>query len=194
MVINLIGECDKRAVLYTLMKICQGLGDVLLITSSTRISRLSDTHETYGHYQNTMLAITNDGIDDFFEDFKYDMDDFEFVIIDNIIAAEADLTIYVQGYYQSESEKESLEYIEDYATINLYRDRLLSNDTPYKLEEFESYRNLCTVAPKVAEAVSEIMGQRLGKNPKNLLGIATKDINAMPKQKPGKTLFAKGKR
>ena len=44
MVINIIGDCDKRPVLYTVMKICQTLGDVLLVSSSSRLMRLSDTN------------------------------------------------------------------------------------------------------------------------------------------------------
>ena len=87
MVINIIGDCDKRPVLYTVMKICQTLGDVLLVSSSSRLMRLSDTNASYGHYQNTMVTVTQEGIDDFFDNFEYDLADFEFVIIDNIISA-----------------------------------------------------------------------------------------------------------
>ena len=71
MIVNIIGECDKRPVLYTCMKILQNIGDVLLISNSSRLMRLSDTRDIGGHYQNTMIAVTMDGIDDFFDDFKY---------------------------------------------------------------------------------------------------------------------------
>lgn len=186
--INLIGECDKRPVLYSLMKICQGIGDVLLITSSSRINRLSDTHDTYGHYQNTMIAITQEGLDDFLDNFVYDLADFNFVIIDNIIDAEADLTIYVQGYVQSEMEKDNLEYIENYHTIHLYTDKLLESSTPYKLEEFEAMRDMCVVAPKVATKVAAIIAKETGLSQKNLEGIALKNTSIAP---PKKSLFGK---
>lgn len=190
--INLIGECDKRAVLYTLMKICQGLGDVLLVTSSSRIMRLSDTRDTYGHYQNTMIAVTHDGLDDFLENFVYDLVDFNFVIIDNIVDADADLTIYVQGYTQTEIEKDTLEYLDSYATIKLYSEKLLDSNTPYKLEEFESMRDMCVVAPKVIPKLSAILATATGVPAKNIEGIASKDTS-IPVPKSGKkSLFGKG--
>ena len=74
MIINIIGNCDKRPVLYTVMKICQTLGDVLVITNNARLLRLSDTWDSFGHYQNTMIAYTQEGIDDFLDDFAYLID------------------------------------------------------------------------------------------------------------------------
>ena len=189
--INLIGECDKRPVLYTLMKICQELGDVLLITSSSRSNRLSDTRDTYGHYQNTMIAVTHDGLDDFLENFVYDLMDFNYVIIDNIIDADADMTIYVQGYAQSETEKDNLEYIDSYATIKLYTDRLLDANTPYKLEEFEALCDMCVVAPKVATKLANILSPVFGRSAKNLEGIALKATTS-PVKKKSKSIFGKG--
>lgn len=190
--INLIGECDKRPVLYTLMKLCQGLGDVLLVTSSSRVIRLSDTRDTYGHYQNTMIAVTQEGLDDFLENFVYDLIDFDYVIIDNIIDPDADLTIYVQGFVQSERELENLEYLDSYATIKMYRDKLLDANTPYKLEEFESMGDMCVVAPKVASKVASILAQATGISAKNLEGIALKNTS-VPIPKSNKTFsFGKG--
>lgn len=189
--INLIGECDKRPVLYTLMKICQGLGDALLVTSSSRVIRLSDTRDIYGHYQNTMIATTQEGLDDFLENFVYDLVDFNFVIVDNIIDAEADLTIYVQGYTQSERELESLEYLDSYATIKLYSDKLIDSNTPYKLEEFEAMRDMCVVAPKVIPILSGILAQAMNIPVKNIISIAQKDTSiSVPKQH--KVVFGKG--
>lgn len=190
--INLIGECDKRPVLYTLLKICQGMGDVLLITSSSRINRLSDTRDTYGHYQNTMIAVTHEGLDDFLENFVYDLVDFNYVIIDNIIDADADLTIYVQGYVQSEWEKDNLEYLDSYATIKLYSDKLLESTTPYKLEEFESLRDMCVVAPKVAAKLATILSQATGVSAKNLEGLALKNTSAPIPKSSSKFSFKKG--
>ena len=172
MVINIIGDCDKRPVLYTVMKICQTLGDVLLVSNSTRLIRLSNTRESYGHYQNTMVAITQDGIDDFFENFEYDLEDFEYTIVDNIPLAEADLVIYVEGLIQSEGEMDVLEYIDDYKTIKLYKGHLLSANTLYNLECFEAYENMQPIGQKVAEAVSKIMAEAMDKDPKMITEIA----------------------
>lgn len=173
MIINIIGDCDKRPVLYTVMKICQTLGDVLLVSSSSRLIRLSDTHESMGHYQNTMIAITQEGLDDFFDEFKYDTTDFEFTIIDNIIAAEADIFIYVKGMAESDFEKDNLEYIDNYETIELYKGRLLDASTLYNCEEFEALKDMCVISNKVAEKVAPIMAKLLNKDVKHILKIAT---------------------
>lgn len=181
MVINIIGDCDKRAVLYTVMKICQRLGDVILVTSSSRLMRLSDTKAELGHYQNTMIAVTQDGIDDFWEQCKYAADDFDFVIIDNIIEAEADVHIYCKGMVQSEEEEVAIEYIDDLSTIDLYKGRMLAGDTLYRCEEFEALRNMCTISPKIADVVSNILAKPLNTLPKNLFKIATTETNTRRK-------------
>lgn len=185
MVINIIGECDKRPVLYTCMKICQTLGDVLIVSNNTRLKRLSDTRETYGHYQNTMIAITSDGIDDFFDEFMYSTADFEFIIVDNVIMANADLYIYVKGMNVSEFESDTMEYIDSYETIELYKGRMLDSKTLYACEEFESMRNMCPINAKVAAKVATILANKLGKSVKNIIGIATQAVN-MKTDKPRK--------
>ena len=181
MIINIIGDCDKRAVLYTVMKICQRLGDVALITSSSRLIRLSDTKADFGHYQNTMIAVTQDGIDDFWEQFRYGNDDFDFVIIDNIIDAEADVHIYCKGMVQSEDEENAIEYIENLNVIDLYKGRMLSGDTLYRCEEFEALRNMCVISPKIADVVANILAKPFNTTAKNLFKIATTETNTRKK-------------
>ena len=164
MIINIIGDCDKRPVLYTVMKICQTLGDVLVVTNSTRLVRLSDTRDSYGHYQNSMIAITQeDGIDEFFANFDYDLDDFENVIVDNIPLAEAELTIYVEGLTQSETEADLLAYIEGYKTIKLYKGNLIDGKTLRNCEEFEAFRTMCPIGSKIANKVAIILAEAYNK-------------------------------
>lgn len=184
MIINIIGDCDKRAVLYTVMKVCQTLGDVLLVSNNTRLMRLSNTRENYGHYQNTMIAITQDGIDDFFENFEYDLEDFEYVIVDNIVLAEADLVLYVEGLLPSESEMDTLEYIEDYKTIKLYKGNMLTNRVMYNLECFEAYANMQPIGQKVAEVVSKYLAEAFDKDPKMITEIAMQEHPAPDTSKP----------
>ena len=172
MIINIIGDCDKRPVLYTVLKVCQTLGDVLLVTNSTRLARLSDTRDTYGHYQNIMVAITTEGIDDFLETFDYGLDSFAYVVVDNISLAEADVTIYVEGMEQSEEEKDILEYVETYETIKLYKGGLIASDTLKKLEEFEALRNCCPIGTKIANAVGTVLAPKFGKDAKSFVEIA----------------------
>lgn len=191
MVINIIGDCDKRPVLYTVMKICQSLGDVLLITSSSRLARLSDTGDTGGHYQNTMIGVTYDGIDEFWEDFTYDVSDFNFTIIDNIISADADLVIYVKGMTVSEAEEDNLEYVENYSTIELYKGGFLDKNTPFRCEEFEAYRDMCTISPKLSATVAKIMAPLLNTTAKHLEDLANAATSSYPKSVPS---MSKGRR
>lgn len=192
MVINIIGDCDKRPVLYTVMKICQNLGDVLLLSNSTRLRRLSDTRETYGYYQNTMIAITTDGVDDFFDDFKYSAEDFDYMIVDNITMAEADVVIYVEGLVQSETEEEMLEYIEDYSVIPLYKGNLCGASTCRNLEQFEALRDMCPINNRIATKVAEILAPYFNKDAKSLVEIAMLK-NPSP-DTSGKTNFGKKKK
>ena len=175
MIINIIGNCDKRPVLYTVMKICQTLGDVLVITNNARLLRLSDTRDSFGHYQNTMIAYTQEGIDDFLDDFNYDFNDFEYTIVDNIVLAEANLTIYVEGLLKDESEMDLLEYIESYQTIELYKGNLLGPKTLRNLECFEAFANMQPISAKLAERVSVLLGEALDKDPKMLQEIAMQE-------------------
>lgn len=172
MIINIIGDCDKRPVLFTVMKICQTLGDVLLLTSNTRLLRLSDTGASGGHYQNTMIVATSEGIDDFMEDFTYDFSDFNYVIVDNIITADADATIYVKGLLETDSIKDSLEYVDNYEVIELYKNKLTDGQTLLRCEEFEAFKTACPINANIAEIVSGILAKFTGKPAKNLLGIA----------------------
>ena len=173
MVINIIGDCDKRPVLYTLMKVCQALGDVLLVTNSSRLIRLSDTGESYGHCQNTMIAVTCDSIDEFWEQFTYDVTDFDFIIVDNIIDAEADVTLYVRGLTQSINERDNLEYLEEYLEIELYKGKLVDATTLLRCEEFEALRDFCVISNKISEKVAALFAPVVHIEAKRLYALAT---------------------
>lgn len=174
MIINLVGGCDKRPVLFTIMKICQTLGDVLLVTADKRLSRLSDTNATYGHYQNTMIAIADDGIDEFWDSFSYTDDDFDFIIIDNLSTAEADVIIYVKGMAISQADEDMLEYLEDYSTIELYKGALVDKNTLLRCEEFEALADMCPINPNVSATVAKVLAPALGRDPKRLTEMANK--------------------
>ena len=172
MIINIIGACDKRPVLYSCMKILQEFGDVLLITSSSRLIRLSDTGESCGHYQNTMICVTQDGIDDCFAQLHYAPEDFDYIIIDNVVSADADATIFVEGMKMSESDEYTLSLLDEYSTIKLYKDKLVESQTLYKLEQFEALADMCPMTPKVVTAVCKAMSPVLNVQADRLAKIA----------------------
>lgn len=170
MVVNLLGECDKRPVLYTLIKLFQTLGDVLVVSDDPKIMRLADDN---GHYQNTMIAYTSEGIDEFFVDFPYNKDDFEWTIIVNIPTADADLFLYVKSLLPSEDEQTMLEYLDEYETLELFKPGVLDKSTPYRVEQFEAYRNMPPMSPGVVNAVCTVLSKHMNKDVKTLAGIAT---------------------
>lgn len=157
MIINIVGDCDKRPVLYTVMKICQAMGDTLLVTTDNRMLRLSDIRENQGHYQNVMIAIATDGIDDFFEEFMYSQQDFANMIIDGMVSADADVTIYVKGLMPSEDELTMLEYLEDYKTIKLYEGKAAASSAFLQCEKFEAFRNFAPINANIAAEVADAL-------------------------------------
>lgn len=172
MKINLIGDCDKRAVLYTLMKITQTLGDVLIVSDDNRLVKLSDTGENGGHYQNVMICITDEGIDDFFSEFGYTETDFEHIIIDNIVCADADIYLFVEGMETTQRTKDILEYMDGYLTINPYKRKMFAADTIYRLEQFESLRDMCPINKTIAQEVSKLIAKPINISPEYLFKIA----------------------
>lgn len=172
MIVNIVGGCDKRPVLYTVMKICQTLGDTLLVTTDNRMLRLSDTGENQGHYENVMIAIATDGIDDFFEEFMYAPHDFANVIVDGMVHADADKTIYVKGLLPSEDEEIMLEYLEDYATIDFYNGKAATGNAFLNCEKFEAYRNFAPINAAVAAQVADALAKVANTSAVNLSKIA----------------------
>lgn len=172
MIVNLVGECDKRPIIYTLMKVFQTLGDVLLLTSDHRLLRLSDTRENGGHYQNVMIAYTIDGVDDFLEEFPYDLSDFTHVIIDNLVAGQADVTIFCHGLVDSDLEKDAIEYVDDVQHIELYKGKGVQGTTMYACERFEAMRNMPPIHNTCAMDVAKIMHTPLNTSEANITKIA----------------------
>lgn len=183
MIINVIGDCDKRPVTYCVMKILQSLGDVLFVTTSSRLVRLSDTGESGGHYQNIMIGVTTEGVDDFFEEFNYNRNDFNNILVDNVLEADADLTIYVEGMSESDNEKYVLSLLENYKTVRLYKGKLVDGTTAYKMEQFEALRDMTPMNAKVIKAVAAAMSETFKIPAPRLEAIAAKVSNGAA---PGK--------
>lgn len=180
MIINIIGECDKRPVTYCILKILQSMGDVLYITSNSRLRRLSDTGESGGHYQNTMIGITLEGVDDFFQQFNYSRNDFYYIVVDNVVEVEADLIIHIESHNTSDNEAYMLSLLDSYKTIRLYRDKLIEPATMYKLDQFESLRDMTPMTPKVVKAVSKILSESLGMPAERLMNLGLRSSNGAP--------------
>lgn len=59
MQITVFGRTDKRACIYTLMKILQPLGDVAVITNNRHFTRLTEDGGDFGFYQNISIFVTD---------------------------------------------------------------------------------------------------------------------------------------
>ena len=189
MIIGIVGEADTRPLLYTLMKLCQGLGDVLVVSNSSRIQILSDTKETGGNYQNCMIAYTEDGLDIFLRDFGYTLKDFTFTLLDNIIAGETDIVFHVNGLAVNEDELDLINYLENVVEFDQYTPKYTRN-VFYNLEKFESFGMMNQINPAISEFVAKTLSPHLKLNENNLKGILATG-NPMPDKtkKRTKTIF-----
>lgn len=190
MIINVFGECDRRPVLYTLMKICQTLGDVLVVSDDVSILRLSDTKESGGHYQNTMIAFAKEGLDDYMASSEYTYSDFDFTLVDGMLCAEADIYILVNGLATSENLSLAMECVEDYITIQLFGKGYIQKDTMLYMEQFEALGTMCPISAKLAQDLSKLLSTKLKVDAKTLLTAATSNQFART-EKPRH--FRKGK-
>lgn len=181
MVINILGECDKRPVIYTLLKVLQEFGDVLYLSNNTGALRLSDTRQSFGHYQNVMVAVTDDNYDDFFQDAPYGLDDFENVIIEGLDCEDPDMTIFVEGMRISDFESQMLDMVEEYKTIKLYKNKLYSSMTAKRVEEFEAFADMVPMPSSVVSEVVKVITPLNIAPQKSLLKIATRE-RSVPKK------------
>lgn len=125
MILSVVGDTDKRPIMYTLLKVCQYLGDVLLVTNDRHYARLieepeEDVEIIAGHFQDIFIVVTDKTPDETSQAVGYVPEDYEFIIYDNKVDVSGDAIIYVAGCEMSEAEYSALGYLEeeDYITIN----------------------------------------------------------------------------
>lgn len=189
MILSIVGETDKRPVMYTILKVCQYLGDVLLVTNDRHYARLIEEEEEdvevmAGHFQNVFIVVTDLTPDEASVEVGYNTDDYEYIIYDNKIDAEADMTIYVAGCEMSERESEMLDYMEegeDYQVINFGFGK--KNKIPYTGKMFENCeliegkKILLPVDAKISAMVIKLLSEEVGVPAKTL----EKVVNSKPK-------------
>lgn len=204
MIVNVIGDCDKRPVIYTLMKVFQTLGDVLFVTNNSFFRRLSNTGDSGGHFQNVMIAFTNGGVGDFFDEFRYDYEDFSYVILDNVVEAEANLTIHVYSMLDSETTKDTLEYMEDVVELGLWNNKSIGQ-AYVACEKFEAFGVMLPMPIGIVQPIAQLIAAPLKASVDNITKIAmtvphgSETLKAQPRKAPkgapksgGISLFKKG--
>lgn len=179
MILSVIGDTDKRPIMYTLLKVCQYLGDVLLVTNDRHYARLieqpeEDVEVTAGHFQNIFIVVTDKTPDEASQAVGYVAEDYEFIIYDNKVDVAGDVIIYVAGCEMSDAEYSALGYLEegDYITINFgfgkknvipYTGKIFSN-----CELVEGKHVLIPIDNKISTEVIKIMSPRVNVPEKTL--------------------------
>lgn len=180
MVLSVIGETDKRPFMYTLLKMCQALGDVLLVTNNRHYARLIEEPEEdidglAGYFQNVFIAVTDSTPDEASQEIGYNANDYEYIIYDHKVDATGDCILYIAGEEMSEEENEMLSYLEedtDYKVISFGFGK--KNKIPYTAKMFmnceivESKKILLPIDAKITSILAKIMSEYIGMPAKSL--------------------------
>lgn len=103
MVIAIKSEMDSRVVLYPLMKACSVYGSVLVMTSNKYVRRVIDDQE-YSTFKNIAVLVDETGAtDDICQTYHIVMDEYDYIIMDNMGVTEYDKLIVLFGQKASES-------------------------------------------------------------------------------------------
>lgn len=172
MVISVVGMTEKRPFIYTLLKICQALGDTCLVTNKRHYKRLIENYENEGSYQNIQIYVTDATIDDVYEEIGHERSDFDFWIFENDPDLESDLIYYVKGFNMSEYEEMILDSLDNYTTVNFgfgKKDVIKYNAKMFEnCEIIEATKQLIEVSPSITKVVVDSIAPLVDLSPKLL--------------------------
>lgn len=185
MIVSVIGETEKRPILYTLLKVFQHLGDVLIISNDRHLGRLIETEDSdtgevrAGHFQNTFIVITDKTPDEAKAEVGYEEDDYEFIIYDNKLEVESSLILHVTGSAVSSAEEDTFSYLDknDYVTIALGFGK---GNIPYTANMFkncelvEGKKTLLQIDPNVTSRLVKLLSPLLNTDVKTLTKVVCK--------------------
>lgn len=177
MQISVFGRTDKRACIYTLMKIFQPLGDVAVITDDRHFMRLTEDGAPFGYYQNISIFVTDATADEMWHATEHRPDDFDHVILDNLYNEDTDLIIYVQGAGVEAADEYLFDTFEDMQLICMGKGK---NAVPYSkelmenLEKIEYYRQLIVPSPGMVTVLAKMLAEPLNMPAKNIVKVANK--------------------
>lgn len=122
MIITVLGQTDKRAVLYTMLKMGEYLGDCAIVTPLRRFKRLTeDPTEDIGSYRNIDVFVGDFTADDVWERIGHAPHDYDYTFLDNIYTEDTEMVIYVKGAGVDELDQPNLDALEpdEYITIKM---------------------------------------------------------------------------
>lgn len=188
-----IGQTDNRAILYTMLKICENLGDCLYVTNNRKAQRLmEDGPDVSGTYRNIAIHVLDTTADDVWSDIDLAPDDFEFVFFDNLYNEDTDFVIYIKGAGDDDVDLPTVQSLEpeEYATIKMGKpdkvkkakkgapEHMLFN-VPYSagmmeaIEYCEFFKQLKPCSPAALKACTAILSAKKGIPQKTLEKVAT---------------------
>lgn len=179
MVVAVLGETDKRPVIYCLMKLFQTLGSAAVFTADRHYKRLIDNGTNIGHYQNIFIAVTDASSDEIFQEIGYNSVDFEHIIYDCVdqVPDYFDELIYVGGAGgPTEEEQIILDMYPTHKRINL---GFGEKNIPYSIDMFkvveqvEGLKHLGPQHPQISQRIATIVSERLKMPVKNILKVVS---------------------
>ena len=179
MKIVIYGLTDTRPVVYTLLKMLQPMGNIVLHTENPHYKRLIENNLEIGDLENIFLVVSQDTLEEILELLEMDMEGFDYVLYDSIIPEEFDVLIHVCGVNISDYESSEVEdfFSGEAEGFSAYKLNLGFGDkhVPYSLEMFtniekiEAFRSLMEVDRRLTKYLANIMQKHLN-TPANTLG------------------------
>lgn len=129
-------EIDSRSILYPMMRCLRPLGNILVITSNKQVARLIDG-DFDGHFRNFHILVDTDGgTDETLANAGVNVDEYSYVVYDNVGVVEQDKLIIPIGPIVSEAFEAEMMYLgEDRNTHILRYGRAIKKATPPKTKE-----------------------------------------------------------
>jgi len=113
MIIVCNGYVDKRAIVYSLIKLLNTFGDVAVISQNKQLQRLLEDRSTSGHFNNTFIVVSECTPDEIFSRIDNKKEDFDHIIYDTYDTFQGDYDVFIhcRSYGKSENENELIEYL-----------------------------------------------------------------------------------
>ena len=202
MVITLLGQTDKRPVFYTIMKMCEYMGDCALVTNLHRFSRLTeDPTDDIGSYRNIDIFVGDFTADDVWDGIGHMPMDYDYVLLDNIYTTDTNLIIYVKGAGIDEMDQPNLDALEpdEYVTIKMgapdpkvkvAKDKTkgakvapvehMVYNIPYtadmfdRIEKCEFFKELVPISNQATKVIAEILSGPTNTPARTLIALASR--------------------
>ena len=178
MQITVFGRTDKRACIYTLMKILQPLGDVAVITNNRHFTRLTEDGGDFGFYQNISIFVTDVTADEMWTTIEHAPDDFDHVILDGLYNEFTDMIIYIQGAGVEAQDEFLFDTFGD--AIKVIKMGRGKGGVPYSsglmsgLESIEYYRKFIAPSEAMLNILAKELSAHLNMPVKNIIKVASR--------------------